>query len=400
MKSSCFSGLARGAHGPGRPSTCGCINFLGENIFVFLVSVILILVFLGPVHVMAVSVTVAWNRDQEPDIAGYRIYYGASPGVYSSSLTVFDSANEPIQRDYLIDGFFEGRTYHFALKAFDLAGQESDYSEEFSLFIPWEIVPGNGNDGWWESWYLSQDWLEIGRVNVDHAWQTVALDRDFENPVVIAGPPTRNENAPCTVRVRNVTSHSFDVRIQEWAYLDERHQVESVSYMVVEAGERLLPDGSLWQAGIRPLGGVLTWHGLTLPSALPAEPIVLQTVQTENDPDPVVIRMKDVTGDGFATCLQEEEARQDGHGTEMVGYLAIAPGNTDLDLYEIDLNQKFSAVAPDTVVLLALEEEKSRDPEMKHCVEKVGVLMVEEEVFAQIMSFVGTETAGLRKRQR
>jgi serralysin len=51
------------------------------------------------------------------------------------------------------------------------------------------------------------------------------------------GTLTFNGNHPSTVRVMNVQTNSFDVQIQEWAYLDGPHALETVSYMVAEAGQ-------------------------------------------------------------------------------------------------------------------------------------------------------------------
>jgi hypothetical protein len=218
-------------------------KFFGLTPFLFFLCLIL----MPPVIAQAASVTMTWNRNQEPDIAGYKIFYGTQSGQYNNSITVPDSANQPLQRSYTVAGLSQGTTYYFALKTFDQAGQKSEYSAETSQNIP---GGSGGDDSWWDNWYGSQDYLEIGQVDINHNWKTVKLTgiREFQNPVVIVGPPTRNGGDPCVVRVRNVTSNSFQIRIQEWLYLDGPHMVENVSYMVVEAGEYMMPDGTIWQA--------------------------------------------------------------------------------------------------------------------------------------------------------
>lgn len=74
------------------------------------------------------------------DLAGYKIYWGTSPGVYSNIVTAPVCLNCPIP----IAGATErscvalspGTTYYFAVTAYDTVGNESDYSNEVSKAIP------------------------------------------------------------------------------------------------------------------------------------------------------------------------------------------------------------------------------------------------------------------------
>ena len=75
---------------------------------------------------------------------------------------------------------------------------------------------------------------ETGTLNLTNAWTTVALSRQYSKPVVIFGGTSNNDTDPVTIRVRNVTENSFEVRLQEWNYQDGTHGTESVSYVVVE----------------------------------------------------------------------------------------------------------------------------------------------------------------------
>ncbi len=95
----------------------------------------------------AASVTLTWNRNQEPDIAGYKIYYGTSSHNYTESTTINDTATSPLQISHTVSGLGEGMTYYFAVKAFDLADHYSDYSQEVSVTIPGTDSGSEGNDG-------------------------------------------------------------------------------------------------------------------------------------------------------------------------------------------------------------------------------------------------------------
>jgi uncharacterized repeat protein (TIGR01451 family) len=75
---------------------------------------------------------------------------------------------------------------------------------------------------------------ESGKLILTNAWAFVPLSQRYTKPVVILGGLSNNDNAPTTLRVRNVTASSFEVRAEEWTYLNGIHSAESVSYLVVE----------------------------------------------------------------------------------------------------------------------------------------------------------------------
>jgi hypothetical protein len=64
------------------------------------------------------------------DLAGYRIHYGTSPGVYSTKITIDNSGITT----YVIENLAPA-TYYFVTTAFDTTGGESDYSNVASKTI-------------------------------------------------------------------------------------------------------------------------------------------------------------------------------------------------------------------------------------------------------------------------
>jgi hypothetical protein len=82
-----------------------------------------LLFFLCSATALAADVTLSWNANTEPDLAGYKIYYGASSGSYTASITI------GTQTTYTITGLASG-TYYFVVTAFNSAGLESGYSNE------------------------------------------------------------------------------------------------------------------------------------------------------------------------------------------------------------------------------------------------------------------------------
>ena len=63
---------------------------------------------------------------------------------------------------------------------------------------------------------------------MDENWKRVEFNDSFVNPVVVAKPSSYNGKHQAVVRIKNVDSTGFDIRIQEWDYLDGSHAFETV----------------------------------------------------------------------------------------------------------------------------------------------------------------------------
>lgn len=77
------------------------------------------------------SVTLTWKANTESDLAGYRVYRATSSGAYGAPIATIQG-NRP---NYIATGLQFGTTYFFAVTAFDIAGNESAYSNEVSKSI-------------------------------------------------------------------------------------------------------------------------------------------------------------------------------------------------------------------------------------------------------------------------
>ena len=76
-----------------------------------------------PGCLVAADVTLAWDRNPESDIAGYRLYYG----TVSRSYTQVVDVGNVVQRT--LTGLAQG-TYFFAVSAYNSSGLESGFSNE------------------------------------------------------------------------------------------------------------------------------------------------------------------------------------------------------------------------------------------------------------------------------
>lgn len=169
---------------------------------------------------------------------------------------------------------------------------------------------------------------EYGTLNLNQKWQTVSLDDAYINPVVIVSDPTLKGSDPATIRLRNVTQNTFQISLQEPNYKDGTHTNESVSYLVMEAGDWELTDGTRISAGIQN-STRLTPQGFNKVdlTGFESAPTVLSQVQTFNGGDWVTTRTTGQTSSGFKLAMQEEESlNQGGHAQETIGWLAVDQG--------------------------------------------------------------------------
>lgn len=75
------------------------------------------------------SCTLAWDKNPEPDVMGYKLFYRANGSINSTGLydAVIDVKNVT---QYTVSGLEFNTLYCFTVKAYDLSGAESPFSEE------------------------------------------------------------------------------------------------------------------------------------------------------------------------------------------------------------------------------------------------------------------------------
>ena len=97
--------------------------------------------FAGAVSLEASPMTVEWDANSEPDLAGYVVFYGTAPGVYTVNV---DVGNQTSWQVNLVDG----QSYYFAVQAYDSEGLYSVFSNEVSAVAgePFLTNPGDQSD--------------------------------------------------------------------------------------------------------------------------------------------------------------------------------------------------------------------------------------------------------------
>jgi hypothetical protein len=185
--------------------------------------------------------------------------------------------------------------------------------------------------------------FETGDVEVEEYWVFVAFTKIYVNPVVVARSASLNGGDPGVVRVRNVSPNGFEVRFQEWDYLNGYHCYETVGYMVMEAGHHVLPNGIHVEAGTfesSSTGTTVNFEGI-----FNQVPVVISGVTTENEIDAVTGRLSNITLNTFDIRLQEQETDKWEHLTdETVSYIAWEPSSGEVDGMSYIVDSTFDAV--------------------------------------------------------
>jgi hypothetical protein len=252
--------------------------------------------------------------------------------------------------------------------------------------------------------------LHVGMADAfDDLWTPVTLPTAYQDPVIIVGPPSYNDDAPGVAQldVAPGTQDAFMIRFAEWMYQDGIHGAESVPFLAMERGRYVMDDGSVWEWGRFPLDSALprfkarSFEGGPFAGA----PALFLSAQTDGG-QPVALRARNVGAAGFEVALFQEEALLDAPVSLEVGYLAIySPGGSGSislgDAAAPYLLQRPSVDHSFTPVLawsVRLEEEQSKDAELAHGVTSLDTLALGGHLFAQDVASAGWDTVGLRRR--
>ncbi|MBD3314704.1 MAG: carbohydrate-binding protein, partial [Chitinivibrionales bacterium] len=243
-------------------------------------------------------------------------------------------------------------------------------------------------------------------------WDHITLNQSWNDPVIIVSPASYAGSQPAVVRVKDVTSTSFDVQVEEWNYLDGGHVEEALYYIAMPAGIQTI-DGITFEAGKVDIDH--TWTSVSLNHSFSGNQTVLVQLADHNGPAAATVRVRDVSRAGFDVCVQEEENADGTHAVETVHYIVVENGNgsangkefvagyTDNDVtdawYRLDYGQDIASPAffasintfngADPCALryrnqvysdhveIKVEEETSKDDEVGHIEESVRYLVIQ-----------------------
>lgn len=259
--------------------------------------------------------------------------------------------------------------------------------------------------------------LEWGMLrDVGPAWSTVPLQGTYVKPVVIAKPVSAANAAPGVARIGSRASDHFSVRFQAWNYVGAT-DLEGVDlfYLVAEAGPGSF--GSLaFEAGLLQSDAVAAsgrWEQVRFGSPFDSTPALFTSIQSASGTDTVTTRVKELDSLQFKLAMDEQETKAPWHVAETLGWVAIqqnkehsrrgrrlmtlgASSNDSVEVihFEGDSSYRHPVMVADvtstrgsdpvvvryediseTTARLFLAEEQSADPETKHVLEDISILL-------------------------
>jgi hypothetical protein len=182
-----------------------------------------------------------------------------------------------------------------------------------------------------DSWYdLPRETLgEYGQISMSGAWQTIMLQGQYESPVVVFSEPGSQGLTPVVVRLRNVSSDSFQARLEGMDAEQEGLAPELLSFIVMESGDWITRSGARIIAGTRSSDRLSRqgWESVSHED-LGHTPVVLTQIQTSNESGWTVTRVRRQRRQSFEFTMQEGERENRGtHAEESVGYIVIDAGD-------------------------------------------------------------------------
>lgn len=181
--------------------------------------------------------------------------------------------------------------------------------------------------------------FELGSVEADENWVRVPLENVYSSPIIVAGYYENNNSRPASVRLDNVTSTFFDIRLQN--PFGRNIYADTIDYLVIEEGA--------WEIGNRhfvarthstdTIGYDPNWNYdvVSYDYNFTSYPVVLHQVMSNNDDDWIttyVTRANDLYNaprfGSFNLALNGAEA-ETMHGVETLGWVAVSSGRGVFD---------------------------------------------------------------------
>jgi subtilisin family serine protease len=387
-------------------------------------------------------------------LSGALGFADASPDYYRFSAAVGDairlSAYLPrAESNSVPNGLIDSQGVYLKMDLFHPDGQQAASGSLNLNYIAtvsgeW-FVRINGSAGRSGEYFLQREiarTFETGTVKITGLEVvSVPFSRPFVDPIILISPVSNNhQNLPVIPSITGVTSSGFLVYVSDWntQMEDTLYSTEEVSYLVLERGVNLLPNG------LRVIAGSVLIDDapiLTIPFEEPFanQPVVLGTTLTDSHQTPRVVRISSVTDSSFQIQTQFGESAVVWEDDQiLVHYLAVEPGSYEFDdlILEVGLTgervthlphtwdfsspfagaplffanlQTINDSDPATLRLISLsqksatffvQEEQTADSEMEHQAEQVGYLAVRRNAASRLSGNppVGSGTAA-RPRQ-
>jgi hypothetical protein len=178
--------------------------------------------------------------------------------------------------------------------------------------------------------------LVIGEAGTIVLWQagrgqvhTVGLQHRYLQPIAIVGPVTDAGSEPVFARVVSVEGDRFSFELEEWPGHDGITVLEEVGYLIVEAGNWVLPNSTFLRAG--QVDGVNhNPQSVPIGDGFEGDPVLLTQIISDRSSDPVAARQYATDNGGFDALVQRGSGRpREVDPAEVLAWVLWEQGESD-----------------------------------------------------------------------
>ncbi|WP_198262661.1 pilus assembly protein [sulfur-oxidizing endosymbiont of Gigantopelta aegis] len=173
---------------------------------------------------------------------------------------------------------------------------------------------------------------------------TVNYGNTLTDPIVVSSVIGYSNTRTVTSRVHSVGSSNFKLFLQEEEKLGGRGLTD-VNFIAIEKG--IVNDTSNlpnWQLEVAKFSGVSNadkTNTFAISPAFPSAPFFISSMQTDNDQDTAVLRLKSLSATSAKVFVEEEKScdSEVTHGNEEVGFFAFSGGIKEFNMALVVANK-------------------------------------------------------------
>lgn len=192
--------------------------------------------------------------------------------------------------------------------------------------------------------------IELQDTYVSPIWTQINFQQSYEQPPAVFMLSTNQGGNPAIVRIRNVTTTSFEALPLEPSGEDGEHVTMGAHYLAIEYGVHEFPDGSIMEVGKTQLKDELKYgagstfilpqkyKALSFAHTFAVRPNFFHSLQTLNSVDTnppsgalipfftIAVNTGSLTATGVDVALEASETKAGNVKAETMAYLVVKPG--------------------------------------------------------------------------
>jgi hypothetical protein len=166
--------------------------------------------------------------------------------------------------------------------------------------------------------------IEAAAIPLTHSWTQMVFAQGFTQlPVVFSQIASDVENEAAITRIRNISTNSVQIKIDEEEKNDRQHLAEQVHIIAIEPGSGSV-DGKQLSVGRTANDVDHVWRLISFPESMPS-PLFLGGMQTTNGGDPATVRYRNLNNNTVETIIHEEKSANTEvkHVKESIGWMLV-----------------------------------------------------------------------------